>query len=164
MRITSDVLDLDPLLTLIVAARRAHPMRAFEVAALWARLQRRALRPIVRAPRPLLPLRCSAFGYRHASSSSVAELVLEGSQPLPPRVGGRLAPAEARVQVLATPRAQPAAVFAAQQESRGREHQLFAHRRGDVDHGRVPGQWIGIRIILGLGVLAEQRADVYCDR
>src|SRR3989441_9311192 len=155
MRITSEVLDLAPLLALIVAARGAPPMRALEVAALWARLQRRALRPIVRAPRPLLPLRCSAFGYRHASSSSVAELVLEGGQPLPPGVGGRPAPAGARVQVLATPRAEPAAVFAAQQECRGREHQLFAHRRGDVDDRRVPEQWIGIRIILALGVLAE---------
>jgi len=36
MRITSDVLDLDPLLALIVAARRAHPVRALEVAAAWA--------------------------------------------------------------------------------------------------------------------------------
>src|SRR3989442_8422990 len=116
MRITSDVLDLDPLLALIVAARRAHPVRALEIAAARAWLQRGALRPIMCAPGPLLPLRSSALGYRHASSSSVAELALEGGQPLPPGVGGGLTPARARVQVLATARAKPAAVVAAQQE------------------------------------------------
>src|SRR3989442_15281433 len=150
MRITSDVLDLDPLLTLVVAARRAHPVGAVEVPAARARRQRGALGPIVRAPGPLLPLRCSALGYRHASSLSVADLVLEGGQPLPPGVGGRPALAGARVQVLATPRAEPAAVFAAQQECGSREHQLFAHRRGDVDDRRVPEQRIGLLIILAL--------------
>src|SRR3989442_13663127 len=154
MRITSDVLDLDPLLTLVVAARRAHPVGAVEVPAARARLRRGALPPIVRAPGPLLPLRCSALGYRHASSLSVADLVLEGGQPLPPGVGGRPALAGARVQVLATPRAEPAAVFAAQQECRGPEHQLFAHRRGDVDSGRIPGQWSGIRMLPPLRGLA----------
>src|SRR5713226_7296148 len=105
MRITSDVLDLDPLLALVVAARRTHPVRALEVAAARARLQRGPLRPIMRAPGPLLPLRCSALRYRHASSSSFVELVLEGGQPLPPRVGGPLARAGTRAQVLATARA-----------------------------------------------------------
>src|SRR5713226_10450590 len=120
-------------------------VRAFEVAAARARLQRGALRPIVRATRPLLPLRCSTLGNGQTSSSSLAEPVLLGGQLLPPGVGGRLAPAGARVQVLATPRAEPAAVVAAQQESGGREHQLFTYHRRDVDERRVPRQGIGDR-------------------
>src|SRR5207253_2233881 len=65
MRITSDVLDLDSLLALVVAARRAHVVRTLQVPAPRTRLQRRPHGFVVRAPGPLLSLRRSALGYRH---------------------------------------------------------------------------------------------------
>src|ERR1041384_7902424 len=126
MRITSDVLDLDPLLFLVVATRRAHAVRPLHVPAPGAGLQRRKLRLVVRAAGPLLPLRCPSLGYGHAEflASSVAELVLERGQRLPARVHRvRRAAAGARVQVLATPRAEPAAILATLQVPRDRSEE-----------------------------------------
>src|SRR5882672_3344966 len=160
MRITS-VLDGHPLLTLVVAAGRADPVRLLHVSAARARLQRGRRRLVVRAARALLALRCSALRYRHTSSSSLgAGLALEGFERLPPGIGGRRAAAGARVQVLTTPRAQAAAVFTAQQEPRDVEQQFLADGRGEIDLSRVRRQRIGVRIVPGPRVLGKQGAGL----
>src|SRR6266853_411822 len=159
MRITSDVLDRDPLLVLVIATGRAHPVRPLHVPATGARLERGKLGLVVRATGPLLPLRCPSLGYGHADflASSVAELVLERGQRLPARVHRvRRAAAGARVQVLATPRAEPAAILATLQVPRDREKQLFADSRREI-HGRgVRCYRVGLGIIGGPGFLGEQ--------
>src|SRR5436190_948104 len=139
MRITS-VLDDHPLLALVVAAGRADAVRLLHVSAARARLQRGPRRLVVRAARALLAFRGPALGYRHAVVLvSVVELALQGLERPPPWVGGRRAAAGARVQVLATPRAEAAAVLPAQNVPRGREGDVHAREPGVAPFERTPG-------------------------
>src|SRR5712691_4634487 len=113
-RITSGVLDRHPLFVLVVAAGGAHTVQ------------------------PLLALRCPSLGYRHGDPRLVAELPLQRRQRRPAgihRRGG--AAAGARVQVLAAPRTQPAAVRPALQVLWDGEQQLLPDRRREVDQRRL---------------------------
>src|SRR5690348_2236203 len=78
---------------------------------------------------------------------SVAELALQGHEPVPALVDGWRAAAGARVQVLATPRAQPAAIITAHYPLRDGEQQLLSDRGAEIDLGRVGRQGIGARVL-----------------
>src|SRR3989442_7836589 len=152
IRITTGVLDRDPLLSLVIAARRAHPVRPLQVAALGTGLQRGSHRLVVGAPGALLPLRRPSLGYRHPSCPrSVAQPALQRHQRLPPRIGGGgRAAAGPRVQVLAAMPAQPAAIVPGLQVPRHREQQLLPHRPREIDRDRVRRDGRGIPVLFHL--------------
>src|SRR5256885_17180879 len=86
-------------------------MRALQIAAPRAGLQRDRGGLVMRAAGALLPLGGPTLGYGHeVRPLSVAELVLQGGQPAPARIRRRRATAGSCVQVRAATRAQPAAV------------------------------------------------------
>src|SRR5256885_14312761 len=86
-------------------------MRALQIAAPRAGLQRDRGGLVMRAAGALLPLGSPTLGYGHdVRPLSVAELVLQGGQPAPARIRRRRGNAGACGQVRAPNRAQPAAV------------------------------------------------------
>src|SRR4029077_16211936 len=78
---------------------------------------------------------------------SVAELALQGHEPVPALVDGWRAATGARVQVLATPRAQPAAIITAHYPLRDGEQQLLSDRGAQIDLGRIGRQGIRARVL-----------------
>src|SRR5690348_15047802 len=164
MRITSRVLDFDPLLVSVVAAGGALVMRPLQVAAPRAGLQRHRRRLVVGAAGALLPFRRPSLGNRHCCLSSVAELAFERLESPPPGIGHGGAGAGARVQVLATTRAEPATVLATLYEARDYQHQFFTYRLRHVHFDRVGRERVGIGIVFGVALLTEERADLRPDR
>src|SRR5690606_14123927 len=63
------------------------------------------------------------------------------------------------VQVCPTGGAKSLAILAAERKSRRLQHQLLAHRHGQVDRRRIGGQWVDAGILLQLRVGREQKRD-----
>src|SRR2546426_12089399 len=90
-------------------------------------------------------------------SLSVAELVLElGERPPAPVRRRRGAATGARVQVLATARAQPAAGVAANHPLGNGEQQLLPHGGPEADLRRIPRQGGGTAVLQGGRILGKR--------
>src|SRR2546421_27145 len=152
-----------PLLVAVIAAGGTHVMRALQIAAPRARLQRDRGGLVMGAAGALLPLGSPTLGYGHeVRPLSVAELVLQGGQPVP--TGVNRAAAGCRVQVGAATRAQPAAVVSTHDPLRQGQQQLLPQRDAEIDRRGVTRQGVGTRVLQCVRILRKQGVDVRHDR
>src|SRR4029077_17281015 len=148
-RITSGVLDLDPLLALVVAAGGTHPVRLPQIPALGTGLEGGHRGLVVRAPRALLAFGRSALRDSHTLLvlRLSGQLVLQPPQRRPAGIGHGGTVARSQVQVTTAAGAEPLAVLSALQKRRGGEHQFLAHRGDQIDDTGIGGDGIAVGVV-----------------